>query len=438
MNALAWVAPARPRRSSPPSRPDSAFVGDASGSAVPDAPTATDALVAVAGASGQVSVVSVSQCAVVALLGDAGVGGSEASSSEAAAAAASPTSSSSTTSRLPAVVALAGSPGVPGLFAALDARGAVTLWDCLSGRPLTALDVGGDAISVALSPDGKLLATGHRGGSVRTCPVPEELVDRCGRQPGLEGGSGGSGNENDGDRGGATADGDKTPLPPSHPAATPQPPLPAAAICERVDSLTVEVEEKNAGAEGGILPPEFRRRRAPHAAPVESVKFLSPSRLASKASDGSVVVFELAAAAGAGQAAPSSSSSAASVVAAFRAPGCGLGAGGAAARCPLAATRDGSYLVVGTPSGEAHVFESATGKKAGKVGAAPRLKEAVVRGVALSEDCRHLVVAAGVGFVFRFEARAPAVVDVAASIAATTGAASTAGAAGSEQPPAAP
>ena len=41
-----------------------------------------------------------------------------------------------------------------------------------------------------------------------------------------------------------------------------------------------------------------------------------------------------------------------------------------------------------------------------------------MRAVALSDDCRHLVVAAGVGFVFRFEARdAPAVVEVAATAA---------------------
>ena len=47
-----------------------------------------------------------------------------------------------------------------GLFAArvLDAAGALTLWDCLSGRPLSTLDVGGDATCVALSPDGRLLA----------------------------------------------------------------------------------------------------------------------------------------------------------------------------------------------------------------------------------------------------------------------------------------
>jgi len=432
--ALAWVAPARRSSERPPARPDSAFEdrgggggGDASGSAVPGVPAAADALVAVAGGSGQVSVVSVSQGAVVALLGDAGAGGAEpppaAAAAAAADAAAAAAPSAPSPSRLPAVVALAGAPGVPGLLAALDAAGALTLWDCLSGRPLSTLDVGGDATCVALSPDGRLLATGHCGGSVRTCPVPEELVARCGRQPGLEGAEGG-GESGEGD--GATADGDKTPLPPSHPAARPQPALPAAAVCERVDSLTVEVEERG-GDGGALLPPEFRRRRAPHSAPVESVRFLSRSRLASKASDGSVVVFELpgrgaATEAGAqqqrGAAPPPPPSTPASVVCSFRAPGCGLGAGGAAARCPLAATRDGAYLATGTPSGEVYVFESSTGKRAGKVGAAPRLKEAVVRAVALSDDCRHLVVAAGVGFVFRFEARdAPAVVEVAATAA---------------------
>lgn len=436
--ALAWVAPARARNNNnAPSRPDSAFDSrhDASGSAVPDAPTATDALVAVAGASGQVSVVSVSQCAVVALLGDAGTAATSSSeappsSPDATAAAATAPSTSTSSSRLPPVVALAGAPGVPGLLAALDARGVVTLWDCLSGRPLASqIDVGSDALSLALSPDGRTLATGHRGGSVRTCPVPEELVARCGRQPGLEGGLNSGCGENGGDgNDGATADGDKTPLPPSHPAARPQPALPAAAVCERVDSLTVEVaEDKDGGSGNGngasILPPEFRRRRAPHSAPVESVKFLSRSRLASKASDGSVVVLELSNG-GEGQEAAAASggaSSPASVVASFRVPGCGLGGlGGASARsCALAATRDGAYVATGTPSGEVHVFEAATGRRAGKVGAAPRLKEAVVRGVALSDDCRHLVVAAGVGFVFRFEARAaaPAVVEVAATAA---------------------
>ena len=436
LSALAWVAPARNRNrrsQPPPSRPDSAFL-DASGSAVPDAPTATDALVAVAGASGQVSVVSVSQCRVVALLGDAGVTtseeastSSEATAAAAAAAAAPSTSAPTPSSRLPPVVALAGAPGVPGLLAALDSKGTVTLWDCLSGRPLTALDVGGDAISVALSPDGQMLATGHRGGAVRACPVPEELVARCGRQPGLEGGDEKDReNENDG----ATADGDKTPLPFSHPAARPQPALPAAAVCERVDSLTVDVAGEEMDREGNLLPPEFRRRRAPHSAPVESVRFLSASRLASKACDGSVVVFEL----GDGKQA---NSIPASVVCSFRAPGFGLGGGlggggasSSSSRCSLASTRDGSYLAVGTPTGDVHVFESATGKKAGKIGAAPRLKEAVVRGVGLSEDCRHLVVAAGVGgFVFRFEARAAAAPVEVAAAAGTAGA--------EEQPPAA-
>ena len=439
LTALAWVAPARRSSKNPPLRPDSAFEDrdgeDASGSAVPGVPTATDALVAVAGSSGQVSVVSVSQCAVVALLGDAGISSSSEPSSSspgaAAAGAAAGPSSSTSSSRLPAVVALAGAPDVPGLLAALDAAGAITLWDCLSGRPLTTLDVGADTISVALSPDGKMLATGHRGGSVRTCPVPDELVARCGRQPGLEGGRGGGENHADDENNdGATADGDKTPLPFSHPAARPQPALPAAAVCERVDSLTVEVEEKGGDGNGGnaLLPPEFRRRRAPHSAPVESVRFLSNSRLASKASDGSVVVFEFSKQAAEGAAQGAASPSPASVVSSFRAPGCGLGAGGASARCPLSATRDGAYLASGTPSGEVHVFETATGKRAGKVGAAPRLKEAVVRAVALSDDCRHLVVAAGVGFVFRFEARAaaPAVVEVAAAATA---------AAPEEQPP---
>ena len=436
LTALAWVAPARRTSQRPPSRPDSAFEeegagrdnnDDASGSAVPGVPTATDALVAVAGASGQVSVVSVSQCAVLALLGDAGISSEPSPSTDAA----PPTSSSaSPSSRLPAVVALAGAPGVPGLLAALDSAGAITLWDCLSGRPLTTLDVGSDAISLALSPDGEMLATGHKGGSVRTCPVPEELVARCGRQPGLEGGGGENGEDNDG----ATADGDKTPLPFSHPAARPQPALPAAAVCERVDSLTGEGAEDKGGDDS--LPPEFRRRKAPHSAPVESVKFLSSTRLASKASDGTVVVFEFPKEQQQGQQnAPSPSPSPATVVCSFRAPGCGLGAGGASAPCALSATRDGSYLATGTPSGDVHVFESSTGKRAGKVGAAPRLKEAVVRAVALSDDCRHLVVAAGVGFVFRFEARAAAPVEVVADAGAA--ATTAAGPMEEEQPPAA-
>ncbi|KAL6778084.1 hypothetical protein ACKKBG_A16860 [Auxenochlorella protothecoides x Auxenochlorella symbiontica] len=67
----------------------------------------------------------------------------------------------------------------------------------------------------------------------------------------------------------------------------------------------------------------------------------------------------------------------------------------------LAATPDGNYIAVGNMLGRSFVHCTATGKCLAAVEPV-RLHEPVTS-VALSSDCRHLWVALGLGFIFRYE-----------------------------------
>ncbi|WIA40205.1 hypothetical protein OEZ86_013593 [Tetradesmus obliquus] len=70
-------------------------------------------------------------------------------------------------------------------------------------------------------------------------------------------------------------------------------------------------------------------------------------------------------------------------------------------RCCFGHTRDGQYICVGNHNAAAYVFDTLTGSQLARVEAIK--VQGSVRAAGLSEDCRHLVMVAGCGYVFRFE-----------------------------------
>ncbi|KAI8471682.1 MAG: WD40-repeat-containing domain protein [Monoraphidium minutum] len=123
---------------------------------------------------------------------------------------------------------------------------------------------------------------------------------------------------------------------------------------------------------------------------VEALYFLDGGRLLARCVDGRVLVFVWPARA---------------LAAHWRVPGCG-GQGGAShhSRCGLTRTRDGRAVAAGNPSGHAFVFDARSGAQLAVL-APLRAAGGAARGVGLSEDCRHVLVAAGDGFVVRHEMR---------------------------------
>jgi WD40 repeat protein len=78
--------------------------------------------------------------------------------------------------------------------------------------------------------------------------------------------------------------------------------------------------------------------------------------------------------------------------------------GGGPAHASLGSSPDGACLCVGSATGDVFVFETASGERLAHVSAAPRVSGPVAA-CALSDDCRHLLAAAGNGYVLRFEAQ---------------------------------
>jgi WD40 repeat protein len=127
-------------------------------------------------------------------------------------------------------------------------------------------------------------------------------------------------------------------------------------------------------------------------APVTAMRMLTPTSVAVLGADGRGAVLDL-----------DTTNTTTSLRCSFRAPGARL-LGGSGGGCRLASTRDGALLAVGGPAGEAAVLDSATGKAIISLPPPPRVK-AAARAVGVSDDGRHVLVAAGGGFIFRQEAR---------------------------------
>lgn len=257
------------------------------------------------------------------------------------------------------VISVAGTPRArPGLAAGLQAGGALTLWCVAAEAALAAWSAPG-ATCVVADPTGAHLALGDDGGRVRLVPLPAA-----------------SAVEGEGVH--ATAS------PPSPRPLPPPSPLPPAATTL---------------AHPGT------------ASPVECLAFLGPDgrRLVARHADGRLAVWG-----GVGGGTPA-------LLASWRVPGAAAGPHSSVpgpSAAALSATADGALLAVGSPDGEALVFDLSATLGGGSGGGGPptttpppilaRVKPprvgGPVRAVALSDDGRHLSVAVGGGFVFRFEA----------------------------------
>ncbi|KAG7672116.1 putative Polycomb group protein FIE2 [Nannochloris sp. 'desiccata'] len=122
-----------------------------------------------------------------------------------------------------------------------------------------------------------------------------------------------------------------------------------------------------------------------HSETIDCLSFLPDNRLATKSTDGRMIVWDV---------------TRAEQKAAWKVPGCN-GLGGFTSRCRFTVTVDGKYISVGNASGDCYVYDSETGKREAHVSAIK--VSAPVRACALSQDCRHLIAAVGNGFLFRFE-----------------------------------
>eukprot|EP00879_Flechtneria_rotunda_P019857 GHRR01020871.1.p2 GENE.GHRR01020871.1~~GHRR01020871.1.p2 ORF type:complete len:116 (+),score=28.92 GHRR01020871.1:109-456(+) len=72
-------------------------------------------------------------------------------------------------------------------------------------------------------------------------------------------------------------------------------------------------------------------------------------------------------------------------------------------RCCFSHTQDGQYICVGNQNATAFVYDTTTGCQLAKVEAIR--VQGTVKACGVSEDCRHLVMAVGSGYIFRFEYR---------------------------------
>lgn len=241
---------------------------------------------------------------------------------------------------------LSGAASRPGFLASLDRNAVLATWrvDAVErGAVCAGVFETGDATCLATHPSGAWIATGHRSGDVKLWPAPGEDA--------------------------VAADGDASAL----------------------EALPRGADAAAAGATTLTPPPPARRALD---APVTSLKWITPGRLAALGGDGRGAVWEVEV----GKDAP-----ALSAPTTFRAPGSG-GLGSAAGRCRLGATRDGAFIVVGGPAGDAAVVDSTTGARVVAIPTPPRVK-AGARAAGIAADGSSVLVAAGAGFMFRYEAK---------------------------------
>ena len=245
----------------------------------------------------------------------------------------------------------------PGFLASLDRNGVLACWrvDARAGTTVCAsVADSGDAVCLATHPAGAWIATGHRSGDIKLWHVPgdDEVA--------------------------------------------------ASGNAAELDTLPRGADAVAAGARVATPPSPARRALD---APVASLKWITPTRLAALGGDGRGAVWEVDVEAGsAGSPIPLSQPTP------FRAPGAG-GLGSSGGRCRLGATRDGAFIVVGGPAGEAAVVDAATGALLAALPPPPRVK-AGARAVGVAPDGSSVIVAAGGGFMFRYEAREGAVEGV--------------------------
>eukprot|EP00878_Enallax_costatus_P018005 GHUV01018931.1.p1 GENE.GHUV01018931.1~~GHUV01018931.1.p1 ORF type:complete len:475 (+),score=169.25 GHUV01018931.1:778-2202(+) len=149
-----------------------------------------------------------------------------------------------------------------------------------------------------------------------------------------------------------------------------------------------------AGAQADVVKEPLLLSGGPGGSVVDCMRFLSGDRLATKTADGRMAVHAMPH----GQ-----------LISTWRVPGCSSATASYSSRCSFGHTQDGQFIAVGNHNATAYVFETATGVQVAKVEAIR--VQGSVRACGLSEDCRHLLMVVGSGYIFRFESRLTAESD---------------------------
>ncbi|WIA19912.1 hypothetical protein OEZ85_005805 [Tetradesmus obliquus] len=236
----------------------------------------------------------------------------------------------------------------PGLLLVLCRDGTLQLWQVASG--LCCCSIQTDAFAVVLHPQGHYAITSSRTGKPSSWdlqPVLHAAAQVAAAAAGAAGSDPSSGDVEE----------------PAAAAAA----LAAAAAAVVKSPLQLE----QCGLEGSA---------------VDCMRFLTGDTLAAKTADGRMAVLQL----------PSGKR-----LSSWRIPGCSHSTASYSSRCCFGHTRDGQYICVGNHNAAAYVFDTLTGSQLARVEAIK--VQGSVRAAGLSEDCRHLVMVAGSGYVFRFE-----------------------------------
>lgn len=299
-----------------------------------------DACLAVAGVDPNISVISVTESRVIRLL--------EGHSRE--------------------VVQLASAAAAPKLLASLSRDGELRTWNVAAGACTSAS--ASQATSLAVHPGGDCIVTGGRRGALHRWHLPHSSSTA-----GEGGGSSGGG---DGQAGAAGSD--------TSPSGTTAAVAGSGGVGGSNGDGVAAANSAGDSIGRGRTPPTLRDACEPlhlegggHSDTIDRMLFLSPERLATRSSDGRICIWDWRQQA---------------LVASWKVPH-------ATAACGFNATPDGMFICTGNSRGAVFVYDAADGSHltalvSDKI-AAP------VQACALSNDCRHLLAAAGKGFVFRYE-----------------------------------
>lgn len=171
---------------------------------------------------------------------------------------------------------------------------------------------------------------------------------------------------------------------------------PAAAAAAAGSASAAAAAAAAAGA-AGVSKDSWLAPERPESSAVDCIRFLTGDLLCLKSADGHMSTHSW----------PSGK-----LVSKWKVPGCGSSSSSTPSyskRCSFGHTRDGRFVCVGNHSAAAYVFDTRTGRQVTRVEAIR--VQGSVKACGLSEDCRHLLMVVGHGYVFRFEQRPQSVAD---------------------------
>ncbi|KAG1680725.1 hypothetical protein FOA52_008057 [Chlamydomonas sp. UWO 241] len=312
--------------------------------------------------------------------------------------------------------------GLPGLLLSLSRDGNIRLWDVRVGECLVSLDT--DATAAELHPSGRAFVTGHQNGRMRlwqlpTCVAPEpEAAAAAGEAEGQRAQPGGGSTA-----AASTSSDDRGSLSNSTGAATASTSKPGRSTIANAHALALA----HAYAWSLPLGGEARPVPGPLQPPgpltdmVEGICFLPGDRMAARSADGRIHTWAFTLSGAPTLPGPPSSSTLPSTLGAtpslstpvgaamhamqllwcVRVPGAGRNTS-ARGRCGFGFSADGDYLVAGTHAGEVLVYNAQSGARVATLESGAR-SATPVGAVAMAAGCRHLLAAAGDGFIFRYE-----------------------------------